>query len=233
MVCPGAAVAYAEVGEPDVHWVILEGTPPIPGRFGEIAFDDPLAVAMLGHTVGQTVTLSEGIIQPRTAVIKEIKNKYVHCFQHLLHNFQLKFPTEPDLQMVRVGTVDETGKQVLDLSAIKRSLEQRKTYIDKILELYRAHSVPLQMLSQYAARDLFSLLTDLTAMRSFPIKCCTGSLDERSRAFDIISEDRVPVLDAIALFTLALLSRLELLTGRQQKPVVSRGTYDLVLTLLD
>src|SRR5262249_5244164 len=186
VVCPGAAVAFAETGEPDVHWAILEETPPIPGRLGEIALDDPLAVAMLGHAVGQTVTLAEGSVQPRTGVIKEINNKYVHCFQHLLHNFQLKFPTEPDLQMVRVGMVDETGKEVLDLSAIKRSVEQRKTYIDKILELYRTHSIPLQMLSQYAGRDLFSLLADLAAMRSFPIKCCTGSFDERSRAFDIV-----------------------------------------------
>jgi hypothetical protein len=89
------------------------------------------------------------------------------------------------------------------------------------------------MLSEYVGGDLFSLLIDLASMRSFPIKCCTGSLEERSRAFDIVREDRVPVIDAIALFTLALLSRLQLLSGWQQKPLVSRGTYDLVLTLLD
>ena len=230
VVCTGSALGYKETGETEVCWVIVEDTPPIPGRIGEIALDDPLAIAMLGRAVGETVTLAEGSVQPRLAVIKEIQNKYVHCFQKVLHDFQLKFPTEPDLQMVR-GTVDETGNAIPDLPAMKRSLEQRKTYVNQILDLYKAHTVPLHLLSEYASRDLFSLLTDLAGMQSFPIKCCTGSLEERGQAFDVIREKLVPVVDAIALFTLALLSRLELLSNWPQKPIVSRGTYDLILTL--
>jgi hypothetical protein len=114
---------------------------------------------------------------------------------------------------------------------MKRSLEQRKTYVNQILDLYKARAVPLHLLSEYASRDLFSLLFDLAGIQSFPIKCCMGSLEERGHAFDIVREELVPVVDAIALLTLALLSQLELLTGWPQKPIVSRGTYDLILTL--
>ena len=119
---PGMAVCYRE-GLDDVdRWVVIEDGPDPELARNELGPDHPVSWATAGKRVGESVTVSEGGIQPRTATVREVLHKYIYRFRDCLSQFQVRFPGASAIQMVHMGSGD-----AFDPTPIISSLEGNRS----------------------------------------------------------------------------------------------------------
>jgi len=202
----GAAVAYKEAGSPEVRWaVVQEGIP-----LAETEYIPPthtLARKLLGLRVGEEFYLSEGGVQSRKATIVEIKDKYTHRYQNILHNWQILFPEETDVQLVRVS--NELGE--FDLSSVQAAVKDRNARIRTIVEFYKENPIPLHVLSTSLGVSVLETLEFLSTQADMRIRCCYGNEQERMQALSALENAQEIVVDLSALATLLLIDRLDVL----------------------
>jgi tetratricopeptide (TPR) repeat protein len=217
----GSAICYRETEDGPEHWVVIEpGADPDPGR-NEYPPDHHLAKAFLGKSAKDTVVLSAGAVQDRTATVLVVLNRYVYRFQATMREFQVRFPDSSACQMVRVMTGG-----LFDPAPFIKGLHDRRKHIEQLDDLYRAHPIPLCTYASWGGSDELAAWEHLGASSRLGIRCCSGQREEFREAIELLRTRKTVVLDATALHTLARLRLLSILGSPGWAFVVSQATYD-------
>ena len=221
---PGTAVFYAEEGGRE-RWVVIEDSPNPRLELNEYAPTHPLAEALKGKRVGDSVVLSKTSGRDRTAVIKEIKSKYLHRLHEIMENWQIRFPDQPFVQVFRVVTNDPaTGEEVPDFTDIKLVADRRHERTSEAENTYKTQLLPLHLFSQIAGCDPFRALYFVALRPDLPVKCSHGRPDEQATALETLGSCNTLVLDLTALGSVSLLRLEDLLKKWRGKFVLSQST---------
>jgi len=222
----GTAVCYREERDDTDRWAIIEDGPESDLARDEYAPDHPLSKALSGHSVGDTVILSDTGLQPRAAIIRQAFHKFIHRFQDCRDRYQLHFPGGSAIQMIHVGSGED-----FDPSPIIQSLEERKKHIERLDETYRKEPLPFSMYVELAGCDEIDAWAHLASNPNLGIRCGSGDDRELRAAIDLVKSCRTLVPDLTALITLARLDLLRLVRGGSRKWVAARTLYERILHL--
>jgi len=222
----GSAVCYVEHGDTTPRWLIIEDSEDPDPKLDEFPPNHPLCEQVLGKKIGDTFRLAKGV-QDRTAEIKSILSKYVYRFQDCTSQWQVRFPSTSDIQMVRViGKKDQTGKEELDISALEKFAEKRFESVKKTQELYQTQPIPLHLVGAHFGTNTFAALRHLASQLDVQIRCCFGSAEERQEAAKALRSSNTVVLEMSAVASLFSLERLDVLENWPTDLVVSQSTVN-------
>jgi tetratricopeptide (TPR) repeat protein len=228
-VAPGCAVCYLEQDDSQERWVVIEDDLKPDQKLDEIGISHELAIALLGKSVGEEFEWAKTSIKSRIGIVKHILNKFVFRYQQCLQEWELRFPEERDLQMVKIGT-EESGN--LDLTQIVKSLEQRQDSVRALDDLYRNSLMPLHMIAEALGGTVWDSLAYFVNVEQPFVRCCDGTDADRKAAFEAISSAKLVVLDLSALTTLAMTSNIDILSLFGVNFVVSQHTRAVLTGLL-
>lgn len=160
VVSPDAAVCYQELSAPESKWVVLEATNTPNGDFEEISVDSPLAKALMGRRVGDTVVIAAGHIQNRSAKILHILPKYVRRFQDSMAEMQVRFGSASSVESVRFGGAD--GVDLQDgVKTVLDSVKRRADALQGVRQVYSTGPVSLHMYGHRFGGNAYTALTDI------------------------------------------------------------------------
>jgi hypothetical protein len=125
------AVTYREVGQTDVHRLIIEESHP-DHLLDEYSLQHPRVKPILGKKVGDEFVISSAGIQERKGTIVSINHKYIARFQRSLDEFQARFPGRQEMQQIRLSREGSEDDEQLDLSPIIASLDQRRRFFREV-----------------------------------------------------------------------------------------------------
>ncbi len=191
-------------------FVILEaGDQPTHGE--ELKPDDPLAIKLLGASVGETIVLDDRPLSRREAVIRSVRHRYVAEFQRTLSRFAVRHVGQPGL--VALPVREDFHEQVRSL------VLGRHDTIRKLFEFYRQHPVTVGALADRCERTAFETLLALAYEPEVRIVSRFSTRDLEEMAIKILNEAEAMVLDPTAVAALALLNLLDI-PGRVEKKIV-------------
>jgi tetratricopeptide (TPR) repeat protein len=224
VVAPGAAVCYQEEGTASQTWMIIEESSTYKSRFDEHPPEHFISKQVIGKSIGEKFILAEGV-QNRTAQILDIQSKYVYRYQDCMANWQVRFPSSRDVQVVKLGsTVDQSGKEQADISVIKESVDRRYESIKNLEKVYQSENVPLNLIAKQLHTNVFEALRHLAKQSDVTIKCCFGNVEERNEAKKAMRDANTIILDMSAIATLFSLRRLDVLENWPVNFVLSQAT---------
>jgi transcription elongation GreA/GreB family factor len=192
-------------------------------RAGELAATDPVAIALVGKRVGESVVLRSGTYSERVLEIVEIRSRFVHLFQDILSNFPKRFPSSAALQAFKVEPEENTGA----LSAFTRSLEDQEHSESALVDAYDRHAVPLGMLALKLGRTLVDAYGAVCSRAGAPM--LVEFSDLASRAKGTLDAQTGIVLTRSALVTCQHLDLLQTLSQHFANLFVPRSLVDELL----
>jgi hypothetical protein len=156
-----------------------------------IAPTHAIALALIGHTKGETVSLPDGTV----ARIAWIKPKVLHALHEVLENFQRMFPDSDGLERVTIDPDKNEG-----LGEIVERLKQRNQAIEAVFATYDAGLVPIACLAHSLGKKTVDTFLNLI-QSGRNIRVCEGTQAERNIAVAAIRDNdrKGCVLDPIAL----------------------------------
>jgi tetratricopeptide (TPR) repeat protein len=221
---PGAAVCCTENGGKE-RWIIIEDSPNPRPELNEYAPTHALAQSLNGKRVGDSVVLSKTSGRDRTAVIKEIKSKYLYRLHEIMDAWQVRFPDQPFVQVFRVASQDKTtGQEVPDFTDIKLVADRHYEQISDAESAYKTQLIPLHLLSEIAGCDPFRALYYVALRADLPVRCNQARQDEHDQALEALGSCSILVLDLTAIGSISLLRLEDLLSKWRGKFVVSQST---------
>jgi tetratricopeptide (TPR) repeat protein len=220
----GIAVRYVEAdGRED--WIIIEDSPNPRHGFKEFPPSHPLAKALSGSHVGDTVTLAKTGGRDRTALIKEVLSKYVFRFHEIVRNWQLNFQDRPFVQMFHVvGKDPETGEEKPDFTDLKLIADRQFQETNEALEHYRTRLMPLHVLAHRVGCEPFLGAFVVASHPDFEIRSNRAGDAEQMAAMDLLGSNPTLVLDLTALAMAWMLDLGGLLKKWRGKLVISQST---------
>jgi len=221
---PGMAVALrdGQTGELS-EWIIEDGAGPRRGH-RELAPDDPIAQALMGHAVGDTVAITERR-QLRAYTIQEVLPKAVYRWRWCLAHFEEYFPDKAYVWMIEVP---EEAAGPGDFGELNAMLFEARSRRERLVEAYQNEPMSLDTLAEGLGRTVIETVASLAAqpelrMRSWPDD--GGGLQE---AFAAARAPGAIVLDLSALGTIFALDAIDLLGALPGPWIVARSTLELV-----
>jgi hypothetical protein len=218
----GTAVCYQELPNGDMKWVVLEDTASTVSDFEEISINSPLAMQLLGRQINDTFTLAEGAISTRQAIIKQIISKYVRRFQDCMGEMQIRFGKLSPVESLKMGSTEEEMKK--GVNVILESVKNRASAIVKGRELYEELPLPFHCHGEQLGKNAYVGLIDLAREDGYAVKCCIGSVEERSAAVSALQTAQAVVVDLNAIATLRLLDLEKILFTARFRFVMTEGT---------
>jgi tetratricopeptide (TPR) repeat protein len=223
VVANNAAVCYQELQVVEPRWVVLENTTNPNGDFEEISLDSPLAKALIGKEVGDTVVIAPGHFQNRAAKILHIIPKYVRRFQDSMAEMQVRFGAASSVESVRLGGPDDLDLKK-GVQTILDSVEQRSNALQGIRQAYASTPMPLHVYGARFDGNAYTSLVDIAQEQGQEVKCSPGTAQEREQALRALRAAKGVVVDITALATLRLLGLTKVLSSQKYKLIVSQAT---------
>lgn len=214
----GTAVYYTESDAPS-KTLVIDGTAEEPLAENEIRPDSALAELLKNKTAGDEVYVAKEGVQPRKIEINAVLSKYVHRYQDVMHNMQIRFPGTSAIQLI---IMEHEGE--FDISPIVQSLEERRKYVDQILEEFKRLPASMAFLAKWLGLSYFETFESLTALPEIGIRCCLGRNSGLADALAKLRTSRKLVLDLSAIFTFDKLQLWEQLD--EYELIVARSTVD-------
>lgn len=193
----GVAVALQEVGERDVSWFVLEDSPvAAEGVENQILPNHGLWQRLAGCRVGDNIEVGSGIGAPRTARIIELLSKITFRFRNVMERWELRFPAHREFAMSRFST-GEDGQP--DVAPLVEFLKDRREALEQREAAFRDKVVPIAGYATICGESVFETALKLVASEGTPIRCCTGTADERRDMLVATESAEELVLDGTAL----------------------------------
>lgn len=186
---------------------------------GELLPSDPLAMKLLGRSIGESVTLKETELEIVVLRIARIESQYVHAFQETLLNFSTWFPAQtegPDKL-----TVDDAG-----IDKVLHLVSRRSAHVESVLDLYRANRITLGMLAQLVGRSLVEVWFGLQSGGETRIIASKGQDESASTEVAELASTQELVLDLVAVLTFASLGLLPVLKNRFKLVLTTQFVFD-------
>ncbi|MBB3204904.1 tetratricopeptide (TPR) repeat protein [Rhodopirellula rubra] len=188
---------------------------------GDIDGESEFAQAISGKSVGETVIISPDAVQPREITIQAIASKFVYRYQTVLAEFQLNFPYTNTIQMMHALDGDE-----LNLSPIKKSLEQRREHCESVFATFRNQPLPVATLASWLGIGFYDAHGVLCSKPEIGIR--TGFQADPSQANGFVAK---PLQDGQCLLldpsAVVIIEKLDLWKSLSKFPlVVTRSVSD-------
>jgi tetratricopeptide (TPR) repeat protein len=221
----GSAVRIRREGEGSSQWIVIEDS-----ERPEISRDEyppghPLAQALIGKKVGESVTLPKLLVRAQTAVVEEIKNKVLFRMHQSLEQMNRRFPERSFFETVSINVPDEssppTGHEFDELIELNRRLAQGPMEAENF---YRERRMPVAMLATIVHREVPEVVTSLALNEREAVHCVEGTAEEFQRVNTVLGPARSVVLDITALSTIGLLGSDFDLSRMAATCIVSEGT---------
>lgn len=184
---------------------------------GEISISSDFGVRLVGLKKGDKVELKEPGFPSRIVNILEIKSKYVDAFQDCIQNFNLQFPKEKGLKLVKVEK---------DLKSLLRMLDTVSERASKFTDLYRERNLTIGALSNLLGADLFDAWAGIISSPDLYLKCSYGSVEQQQYEINIVEKSSKITIDPIGLFTLVHLDCLNLVSNLFPDIYISQSCLD-------
>lgn len=224
VVGPNAAICYEEIPQGSPTWVVLENTDNPNGDFEEISLKSHLAAELMDKKIGDTVLITRGGMQDRTAKIVAILPKYVRRYQDSMGEMQVRFGAASSVESIRVELSGD-GHQSKGIEVILASVEKRAAAVAKAREIYNSEPASLHWYGLRFGQNAYLALLDLANERGQQVKCCFGTSEERNQALQAMQTAKAVIVDITALATLRLLSLEKVLSTTRLHFIISERTW--------
>lgn len=209
-------VRLTQKGETKVFTILAQTS--VNRERGELTATDPLALALLGHKKGDTITLREGPYEELVYEIADVQSKYVFAFQESLNNFSTWFPGNLELQKVEVTPND--------FSKIFVAIDERDKLVTTVMNLYREKPFPLPAIARLSGSTVVRTWAGLIGRADGCVIAGTPSaLDALGEVHALAAVSSI-TLDLTALLTLGYLEILERLRQRFSQIYVPQFVLD-------
>lgn len=217
---PGTAVCIAELGRPD-RWLVIEDSPVHVGHLeNEIRPEDPRAKLLLGKRVDDEVVFSDGPGIRRAGKVRELLTKHVYRFRDVIQEWQLRFPEQQEMWMMRAGGDGDA----IDLKPLFEMSEHRRDSAKRIEDLYREHPVPLAAIAELLNENEVETLARVAQHEELRLRCCAATVEEVDQATSNLAAAGEVVLHISAVGTLLMADDLEMLASLGKRLLVSHTT---------
>ena len=200
---PGCAVCL-KTESSEKWWLILEDDEDSLSSY-EIPRTVSPARELLGHRVGDTIVLREGL-ETLSYEIVAIQSKFVRAFQEIVDEFSTRFPENEG--MYRVDFKDN------DFSPLFRTVDERFRLGNAVEKLYIQGRLPFVSFCYIMGRSVHEVWSTCTQGDFIPIRFGKGDNAESMQAGKLLKDANELVLDAVALLTVHKLGLLEHLRCR-------------------
>ena len=218
----GCAVCFVEQDTNFESWVILEDAPDADESLGEYGPSSNLMKQLRGRKLGDKFQLSDGRVNRKTAVVKQLMSKYAYRYQDCLYQWARRFPGLPEIEMVR-GNAKAEAEVPYNLDVVSRGMSSEEVR-DNAHKLYALTPISTHGYAERVGMSDLQGMLSLAVRSDAIIKCCQGSEDELEAALTSYNRAHSIVLDLSAIATLSLLGRLDLLKNWPRRFIVSQAT---------
>lgn len=186
---------------------------------GELAKDDPLALALLGHRKGETVVVDSGTMREHRYEIVEIQSKFLRASHESIFLFQSDRLRHPAIEVVHGSDeklVEETFR-LLDHSAENRP---------DIHEFYYKRRFPLSVVANLVKRSTVEIWLHFVESPEERLISTGGSQPEHQAELDVLAQANQAVLDVPTILTIVDLRLQSTVANRFEKLFVAQGSID-------
>lgn len=172
------AIVVKEVDRPDKKYRIESASYP---AFSDerLAPSSDLARILLGHKIGEDVTVTEGVAQ-RTLHIESVKHVYLDALHVSMEEFNVRFPKSDGLLSIKIDPA-EPLKKFEDVSRARAEM------MDQLLTRYEKQLLPLSFIAFLAGRSTLDAWSGLLQLDR-KIITALGTRQERDQALAIIAK---------------------------------------------
>lgn len=227
-VAPGCAVRYSEE-KGDDHWVILEDSDLPNFSRNEIAPDSYLGKELIDKKIGDEFYLRRDVVQNRIAKIDKIINKMEYRKWDILDNWEDRFHEE---YFVRKYEFPKTPDGDFDVHEFLKSLERLNEGRKQIDNLVQEHSISASIHAQMANLSILESVLDLSHDEKLPVRCCRGTDEEYTVAYNTMSAMQGVVIEGSALATLYWTGVFKRLDGININTLVTARTVEIFINIL-
>ncbi len=219
---PGVAVRFRDPHTGQETWTVIDDTGNPSAAMGEVAASSPRATRLLGHKVGDSVTLREDVVQERKIEIDVLLSKYVFCKRETFERWEEWFPDDPLIRRY-VAPRDENGEP--DVSSIVKVIAHHKEQVERLNEAYRSQPLSPTIFAAHPRLSVLEAIEHLASER-LPLRCCFGRSENWEAAGHRLPAEPTPelLLDGSALAILLLTESYPHLTGVPVRLVVAAGS---------
>jgi tetratricopeptide (TPR) repeat protein len=229
---PDTAVCYQELPDGHEKWAVLEETAEPSAEFEEVGPTSGLAHELRGKRVGEIVTIAPGHLQVRSAKILRILPKYVRRYQDTVGEMQIRFGAASSVESVRIDTSRNKDPRE-SLKVIFDDVEKRAKAVAEVREIYRTIPVSLHLYGSRFGKNAYTAVIDLAREENENIKCCLGTLEERTASIQSLQTAKGLIVDLTSLATLRLLQlEYTVLSTTKFRLVIAERTWVLLNEML-
>ncbi len=241
---PGAALSFVEDNSNTERWILLEDANDADEALDQYGPQHPMTRALKGKKAGEKFQLPEGRFSRRQAAVKQIISKYAYRYMDCLINWQARFPGQAEIEMSYVcadaipwsemndsfelmfeagngnGIANGNGSRNGNAAATGK----REDILKLAERTYASKPVPIHAVAERINLNDLQTVFMLAQSPEAPLKCCSGSPEEREAALGAFERANAVVLDLTAIATLCMLGRLSLLPTWPRQFVISQST---------
>ncbi len=186
------------------------------------------ATQLIGKKKGEKVTLAEGIGQPVTWTIAEIKHKYVDLLHRSMGQHATLFPGSRSIGQFHI---DLGNKEAFD--PIFEQARQRARTVDEAIMLYTTTVLPIDGVSKMLGVDPIYASRGLRFNSGVLLDTCIGANEERQLAFESMRGVSEILVDALTLSLWEEIGLLQLFPTLPPKIKVVQATLDALIMRAD
>ena len=223
---PGAAVCFVEENSTVDRWILLEESGDADESLDEYGPQHPIVRALKGKKVSDKFQLPEGRFSRKSAVVKILMSKYAWRYMDCLTNWQTRFPGQAEIEITHaVAEVIPWSEMRDGFEPLFESSNGRREDVLNLAErVYASQPVPIHAVADRLGLNDLQTMFILAQRPDSPIKCCTGTAEERELALGAFERANAVVLDLSAIATLCMLGRLNLLPTWPRQFTITQST---------
>ena len=214
---PGCAVLLK--GESQEKWWHIVDVGEEPRGTYELAPEHPLARWLIGHRIGDSISLREGL-ETLSYEVATIQSKYVRAFQEVTEEFSTLFPEEQGLFRVPVDK-------------IHRVVDQRTKYVEDAETLYKSGRIPLVTFASMIGMSVVEVWRGFTNDPSCRVLFGTRNDGNNDAAAELLPSAECVVLDLVALLTVHELGLLGHVRERFGRVAVPQPVFDEIQNMMN
>lgn len=218
----GAAVSFRELPSGNPQWRVIETTAHPSAEFEEISADSTLAVELRGKQVGEKFLLAPGMV-PRHAEILQIVPKYVRRYGDTGDQWQIRFPGEPMIESVHLGSTAEEAQASIEV--MLKAWEEAAQAEVQMRQQYSSIATPLHIFGAWNRKNAYFAIVRLAQTEEQFVRVSFGTQDEQTRAFSTLQSASSLVLDLSTLATLQMLGLGSVLTTNRFTFLITEDTW--------
>lgn len=205
------------------EWIIEEGENPL-HAYRELAPDDRLAQAALGHRAGDTITVTDRM-QLRRYTVQDVVPKTIFRWRWCLENYAAHFPESAYVWMI---SLPENPTHPQDFAELNAALYEALSHRELLVEAYQNRALSLSLLADGLGMteiDTVKLLAETPQLRVRSWPEDGGGLQN---AYLASRSPKTVVLDLSALGTLFALESTDLIGAFGGSCIIARSALELI-----